>query len=288
MIKEAWKEEVRYIPDTPLRIVVDDQISLYRGKLPPHWHDAIEVDYVLNGSIYYVINGVTHHLNEGDTAIVDSGVIHSGRCEDGKTLEETRATVMTLQFNKDVLHYANFDIPIFPAYLSKAENKEMREVLDEIREVYERKEKYHEMLLNSLCLRLCYTLLKQQSPEAKKEVSSITTAEIKDTLQYVEEHCAEKVTLEEVAERINYNPSYFSRMFHQFTGFTFTEYLNRCRTNMAVKMLEETDQSVAEISYACGFPNVSSFITFFKRQYHLTPEKYRKQKVKKSQLSVKG
>ena len=45
------KEEVQYIKDTPIRIIHDSEISMFRGRLQPHWHEEIEIDCVLNGNV---------------------------------------------------------------------------------------------------------------------------------------------------------------------------------------------------------------------------------------------
>ena len=274
---EARKEEVQYIKDTPIRIIMDSEVSVLRGKLPPHWHDEIEINYVLKGSVYYIVNGITYSVSRDEVVVIDSSVIHSGRCGDGNTVEETHAEILTLQINKDVFRYASYDIPSFQVFLTRAESAELRSIMSEIKSIYEQKDRYYEMLLNSQILKLCYCLLSRHSADSgSPAIPGKTNKEIKQVLRYIEDHCTEKVKLEDAADLINYNPSYFSRLFHQFTGFTFVEYLNRCRTDAAVRMLQETDRTISEIAMECGFPNVSSFITFFKRQYQMTPEKYRK------------
>lgn len=276
------KEEVRYIEDTPVRIIHDDEISIFRGRLPPHWHNEIEINFVLKGSVYYIVNGVSYRVSQDEMVIVDSSVIHSGRCCEGSTVEETHAEIMTLQINKDVFHYAHYDTPAFQVHLPRSQNAKLRSVMTEIWTIYQQKMPYYELLLNAQILKLCYCMLTEHCVQEKKTGASYHMArEMKRAIQYMEEHSLEKLRLEDVANLIHYNPSYFSRRFHQYTGFTFNEYLNRCRTNAASRMLLETDKTISEIALACGFPNVCSFITYFKRQYQATPEKYRKQFQKK-------
>lgn len=284
---QVWKEEVKYIEDTPVRIIVDDDISILKGKLTPHWHDEIELDLVLKGSVYYIVNGVSYRVDQDDIVVVDSGVIHSGRCSDGSTVEETHAEVMTVQINREVFRYAHYRIPPFQVFLPKAENAKLRAVMARIRTIYRQKQEYYELLLNSELLRMCYCLLTEHSDrDETAEPSGHATREIKRAIRYIEEHSSEKLKLEDVADFSHYNPSYFSRRFHQFTGFTFNEYLNRCRAETASRLLLETEKNISEISFECGFPNVSSFITFFKRQYHETPERYRQGSQAKSKKSV--
>ena len=277
MAAEVWKEEVQYIHDTPIRIVVDDQISMLRGILMPHWHEAVEIDCVLKGKLYYTVEGITYKLEQGDIIVVGSGMIHSGRCSEGNTIEDTKAEVMTIQVNKDVFHYSNYNDPVFEVFHPKENNAELLPVLMRIKTVFQQQHPYYEVLLNSSLLELCYLLLTEQSQQTTSNKSSNNgNSEIKEALEYIENHCLEKLSLEEVAGILKYNPSYFSRRFHQYTGFTFVEYLNRCRTAVAASTLSESDKTISEIALDCGFPNVSSFITFFKRQYKMTPESYRK------------
>ncbi len=277
MAVEVWKEEVRYIDDTPIRIVVDDQISMVRGVLMPHWHEVVEIDCVLKGKVYYTVEGVTYKLEQGDIIVVGGGMIHSGRCSEGNTIEETAAEVMTIQVNKDVFHYSNYDDPVFEVFHPKENNAEILPVLMRIKTVFQQQLPYYEVLLNSSLLELCYHLLIQQSEQGISNRSANSgNNEIKEALQYIENHCRERLALEDVASALKYNTSYFSRLFHQYTGFTFVEYLNRCRTVAAANTLLGSDKTTSEIALDCGFPNVSSFITFFKRQYKMTPESYRK------------
>ena len=275
---QVRKEEVRYIDDTPIRIILDDEISMLRGKLPPHWHNEIEINLVLKGSVYYIVNGVCYHVHQDEIVIVESSVIHSGRCSEGSTLEQTHAEIMTLQINRDVFRYAHFCVPAFRVYLPKSDSGKLRSILGEIRTIYQQKKPYYELLLNARVLDLCYCLLTEYCvPEKKADASDHATREMKRAIGFMEDHSAQKLKLEDVAGLIHYNPSYFSRRFHQFTGFTFNEYLNRCRANAAQRMLLETDKTISEIALSCGFSNVSSLITFFKRQFQTTPEKYRKE-----------
>ena len=65
------------------------------------------------------------------------------------------------------------------------------------------------------------------------------------------------------------------KFFKSFTSATFIEYLNRCRLEKAEELLRATDLTVLEISEQAGFENHSYFIRIFKRQYGITPRKYR-------------
>ena len=60
---------------------------------------------------------------------------------------------------------------------------------------------------------------------------------------------------------------------------TLSEYIMMYRLNTAGDLLRETNKSITEIAHACGFNNVSFFIREFKKDYSVTPNKYRKTKI---------
>ena len=92
---QVRKEDIRYIETTPLR-VVHHMVSALRGPLSPHWHEEIELDYVMNGSVIYIVNGVTYQLSQGEIAVMNSGAIHSGIWGKYERIEDTAAEVLTV------------------------------------------------------------------------------------------------------------------------------------------------------------------------------------------------
>ncbi|HIW34615.1 MAG TPA: helix-turn-helix domain-containing protein [Candidatus Paenibacillus intestinavium] len=101
--------------------------------------------------------------------------------------------------------------------------------------------------------------------------------EIAEAYQYVIVHLDRKVTLEEVAERLFMNPSYFSRLFKKETGETFIECVTRMKMHRARELLESTATSVGKICETLGYDNQSYFIKLFKSFSGVTPVEYRSQ-----------
>ncbi|MCZ8519413.1 MULTISPECIES: response regulator transcription factor [Paenibacillus] len=99
--------------------------------------------------------------------------------------------------------------------------------------------------------------------------------EVLDACQYVSQHLHRKISLDEVAEHLYMNPSYFSRLFKKESGETFIEYVNRTKVNRAKELLDGTNLSVAKICEALGYDNHSYFIKMFKTVAGVTPQEYR-------------
>lgn len=85
----------------------------------------------------------------------------------------------------------------------------------------------------------------------------------------------EKLTLADVAEMVQLSPSYFSRLFKQEMGTSFSEYLADLRLGEAKKLLLSTSQNMGEIGFACGFEDQSYFTKVFKKKFGITPNRYR-------------
>lgn len=112
--------------------------------------------------------------------------------------------------------------------------------------------------------------------DIKKEDQQ-TRSPIKEAMDYVDEHLNESLSLREVAERIHLNPSYFSSLFKEQTGLTFSEYVTRSRIQKAKNLLVATDLSVAEIAEEVGYQTAKYFIKLFKEIEGTTPSRFRKE-----------
>ncbi|MFB5760764.1 response regulator transcription factor [Paenibacillus medicaginis] len=99
--------------------------------------------------------------------------------------------------------------------------------------------------------------------------------------QYIDDNYMFDLNLTMIAERFNYNPSYFSEMFKAKAGKTFIQYLTDIRMVHAARLLEETKLGLWEIAELTGFSNASYFSTKFKRMYGMSPSEYRQRQPEK-------
>lgn len=107
----------------------------------------------------------------------------------------------------------------------------------------------------------------------QKEIDS---KKINDVFDFVMKNFSKTITLEEVATVASMTPTSFSRYFRQRTQKTFSNFLNEVRIGHACKLLLEGDYNVSEISYECGYNNISNFNRQFKAMTKFTPSEYLK------------
>lgn len=93
--------------------------------------------------------------------------------------------------------------------------------------------------------------------------------------QFILQHYAEPVRLEDIASVAGMTPSAFSRYFRQQTGRTVKDHLIDVRLGHAARMLVDTQADISEICYGCGFNNLSNFNRLFKARRGYAPREFR-------------
>lgn len=132
-------------------------------------------------------------------------------------------------------------------------------------------------LINAEILKLLYYMNEDKEFNASVSKNRDKSMDkIRLALDFMDENYCEKILLKDIADAINYSPYYFQRKFTEIMKISPNDYVNNLRIDQAKKLLINSNMSVAEISYACGFPSQSYFCFLFKKQLQVTPSDFRK------------
>ncbi len=85
----------------------------------------------------------------------------------------------------------------------------------------------------------------------------------------------QQITLEDAAENIGFSKYYFSRLFKQYTQYTFCDYLTSRRIRAAKEMLSNLEYSILDIAMSTGFASIYTFNRVFKESENCTPSAFR-------------
>ena len=113
-------------------------------------------------------------------------------------------------------------------------------------------------------------LKKDTGPSAYGQRRTIETA-----LRYIHDNFHLGISLNNVAETIYLNPSYFSRVFHAEVGETLSRYLIRIRISKAKELLEQTPLKIYEVADRVGYKDFRHFVKTFKEWEGVTPAQFR-------------
>ena len=101
---------------------------------------------------------------------------------------------------------------------------------------------------------------------------------IAQAITYIKKNLNKNISRTDVAQAVNLNDEYFSRLFKKETGETYKDYTTALKMNMAKKMLDETTLSIGIIASKVGYANFSHFSQAFKEFSGYTPAEYKKRK----------
>ena len=95
-------------------------------------------------------------------------------------------------------------------------------------------------------------------------------------LRFIEENLVEDVSRDDLARVASLSAGAFSRYFKSRMGKSLPEYVNELRTGRACRLLSESDQSITDIAFDCGYRNLANFNRWFLKLTGLPPRHYRK------------
>lgn len=98
---------------------------------------------------------------------------------------------------------------------------------------------------------------------------------VRKMINYMHDNYKKDIHLSDVASYVNMSEVSFSRFMKKRTGKNYIEYLNDLRLGIASRYLVDTNKTIAEICYECGFNNLSNFNRIFKKRKGFTPKEFR-------------
>lgn len=119
---------------------------------------------------------------------------------------------------------------------------------------------------------MCEDYTKRMKNLRKQKICS---KHIADCIDYIYEHLHTRITINDLSEYVNLNPSYLSRLFKKETGTTVSTYIQNKKIETAQNMLVYSDYTLSQISSILAFPSQSYFTEIFHKRTGMTPTKYR-------------
>lgn len=255
---------------------------------PWHFHPEYEIVLITNSTGKRFIGGTISNFKPGNLAIIGSNLPHLYRNDAAyyKSNSKGRATSIVVHFSESSFGDNFLSLPEMKK-IKKLLLKSLRglEITGNTNKVIS--DKLFELVKMNGCLRFLKLLEILQimseskechfiSEEAIKGVNEKESERIDKVLKFVLLNLGNDISLPAVAKVANLSVNSFSRFFRQRTRKTFTAYLNELRLNQATRLLIESDKTIVDIGYECGFNNLSNFHRYFKRMYGISPLHYRK------------
>lgn len=114
--------------------------------------------------------------------------------------------------------------------------------------------------------------------ESEKLLSTAGCDHINNALQYIKDNFKDnELCVNDIANHIKINRTYFQKLFHKQTQKTVVQYINELRINEAAYLIKNTDKSITDICFDVGYNNRQNFFRAFKKLMKIGPNEYRKE-----------
>lgn len=264
--------------------------AVYRGIMPTfipayplHYHEEMELICCEAGCGIITIDRKTVPLQPGEVAVILPGQIHAIAAEGNGTFSYYNILFrFSLLELPDSETYRRFLAPLadgsmeVPARIQK-DSPLGRELSENVWILIEKRKENTALRIKSCLYGVMDTLCKAAIPARHPTGGEHRdTRLLRQTVQYVDRHYPEKITVAAISAECGYSSSHFMKRFHDLTGTSFAQYLIHFRLEKAAVLLRGSRYTVLEIAARCGFDNASYFTRAFTRQYGVSPTVYRK------------
>ena len=261
------------IHETDLLHVRFEQLDALTFVFPAHWHEYVEILYLIRGQFSAIVQATEYQLNEGDLIIINSGDLHMTR--------SNTCTYLLLQISASQMrqYLPDFDTMRFDTIIPCSEQPApLRALLSEMNEIRQNPSDSYQLLFTSRLYEFLYHLCRSYShqiPSASLTGSQRDLQRVTHVMNWVKVHYPEPLSLETAADSLALSKEYFCRLFKKYTGQTFLEYLNDVRTMHLYEDLQNSDETITVLMEKNGLSNYKIFMRTFKKLYGSTPQKMR-------------
>ena len=253
---------------------------------PIHCHPEYELNYIAGAAgARRTVGDSTERTGGHDLVLIASSDLE--HCWEQGECSGTDIREITIQFMPDILP---------PTLLQRNQFTSIRHMLERARcglsfplpaimKVYSRLDRlanhrsgFHAVLelLDILYeLSLCEDARQLSSSSFARVEMQHESRRVTKVQDYIAHHFSEDIRTETLASLIGMSTVSFSRFFAQRTGRTFSDYIIEMRLGHASRKLIDTDQTVAEICYDCGFNTLSNFNRLFRKYKGCSPTEFR-------------
>ena len=283
MIKMKSKEISHEIIDVPVDTNVKFRTSIDPGSyIPMHWHRAVEIIYMQEGSLDVTVESESFTIRKGDCIVINGNVLHSTKCTSPNTAILLQ---IPLDFMEKYIPDLGQLIFLFDFRIKdqRQQTKQamLKTILEQLQIINDVRPDGYLLRFNSLIFELLFQLyhnfavkiLQNNTSQEKKDMDRL-----EPVLNYISEHYREPISLNEIAEVACLQTGYFCRFFKKKMGITFLEYQNEYRLSFIYRDLITTRDPVHVILERHGFTNYKLFRRIFLEHFGNTPTQIRKQR----------
>ena len=240
-----------------------------------HYHTSYELFYIKNGTATFIIGNKNFSVHEGTLLVIPPYVPHKSIYADPSQVSrielQLKRSFLTKHMSGILEHLSRhvcYTLSLkYQTYLLK--------LLYKMKEEFRSKKEYSEDLCLAYVTEFLITVYRNAVRcEATSSENEMLPQKI---MEYIAQNYHKSITIAELSGEFHVCESTIFKSFKTHTGLKVTDYINFTRVMNAERLMRETDLTLTEISYQCGFNNCNYFSSVFKRYKNITPGKFMRQ-----------
>jgi len=252
-----------------------------------HIHGFDELVIILRGTAVHVVDNQPLPVKSGDVFVVSGKHEHQYKDMNGLALAN-------LLFDSQALQMDQWDIRALPGFhalfalepalrtqqkfnrrlhLSDRQLNHVNEIIHDLTRETAACSPGYRIMAKGLFMQLAVYLSRCYSDRPPDE--SFDLLRLGDAIAYIETHCTEKITLDNLAKKAHLSKRHFQRIFQECIGKAPIDYLLHIRVQKASELLRHSERSITDIAFDCGFSDSNYFTRQFRRITNQTPRQFR-------------
>ena len=289
IITNQFQKELKEHGDYRFPLLVSyEKLSAYEtGSFLWHWHPEIELTLVEQGEMLYHFNNQTFHVRQGQAIFGNTNALHMGEMYENQDCVYTPITFdprLIYGYDNSLIQQKYVD-PITQNFAlsgihfdgSQSWHLEAINFICEIISLYESRPELYEMEILSKLQKFWQLLYHYCHCAAPVSPADRQNQErIRQILEYIAEHYASHLYLENIAAHIGLCKSECCRLFKRYMKVSLFEFLLEYRIEQSLELLIHTNCSIVEVAEKSGFNDSNYYSKVFRKIKGCTPSGYRK------------
>lgn len=269
---------------------LDFPIELYqidknhpKYEMASHWHSEIEIIRIVEGQLNIKLYNNEYLANKNDVIFVNSETVHGAYPIEGCKYEciVLHMDMLSVEDNgcrffiESILNH-EFSVNEFNRYQAN----DFHRAIDNLFVAMKHHSSGYKFMVIGALYQLLGIIVDNHMYSSTTGATTLSgdknVPKLKNVLTFIRKNYDKPITLDDMANSAGMSNKYFCYFFREMTRKTPVEYLNNYRIERASRKLLNSDTSVTEIAYSCGFNDLSYFIKTFKTIKGITPAKFRK------------